>query len=96
MNNMADAVYDAERYGPIPPRFVSGCKGDIVAAGQRWAATAEWRAREGIDGLLTEPQPNFEYFKRYYPQFVHGRARNGNYVYYEQPGLANFKALTEV
>ena len=38
----------------------------------------------------------FEQIKAKYPQFVHNRAKNGHYVYYERPGMADVKALTEM
>ena len=48
--------YNEKTHGPIPKRFIDGCKGDMVEAARRWSATAEWRRRESIDGLLMEPQ----------------------------------------
>ena len=91
---MADdsVEYNPERHGPTPQRFIDGCKGDLAAAGLRWAKTAEWREREGVDTILYEPQPLFKHVKAYYPQMVIGKAKNGRYVYCERPGLADFEA----
>jgi hypothetical protein len=88
--------YDRERHGEIPQRFIAGCKGNMEEAARRWSATAEWRMKEHIDSLLDIPQHKFSQIKSNYPQYVHGRAKNGHYVYYERPGLADFNVLTQV
>lgn len=90
------SVYDRTRHGPVPMRFMDGCKWMEEEAEKRWAATWEWRKRERIDALLEEPQPKFAHLKRNYPQYIHGRAKNGNLVCYEQPGLSDFKMLMQV
>lgn len=89
-------LYERSRHGEVPGRFIAGCKGNKEEAERRWAATFEWRKQENIDNLLDEPQHKFVEIKKNYPQFVHGRAKNGHYVYYERPGLADFNILTQV
>ena len=88
--------YDAAVHGPIPKRFVEGCKGDLDEAQRRWVITAEWRRREGVDRLLAEPHRKFDAIKPCFPQYIHGRALNGCYIYYERPGMADWNGLAEV
>ncbi|CAH0516479.1 unnamed protein product [Peronospora belbahrii] len=81
--------------GPIAfsPRFVAGEKGDVEKGRARYLATLEWRKENGIDEILVTPHPNFEIIKKYYPQFFHGRTRDGLPVYYERPGKIDLPAL---
>mmetsp|Transcript_49755 Transcript_49755/g.63745 ORF Transcript_49755/g.63745 Transcript_49755/m.63745 type:complete len:594 (-) Transcript_49755:116-1897(-) len=88
--------YNQKKHGDIPIRFIAACKGNREDAAKRWATTAEWRLSEKIDELLEKPQHKFHDIKANYPQYVHGKAKNGHYVYYERPGLADFSVLTKI
>ncbi|KAG2530348.1 hypothetical protein BBI17_001944 [Phytophthora kernoviae] len=81
--------------GPIAfsPRFVAGEKGDVEKGRQRYLNTLEWRKENNIDNILVTPHPNFEIIKKYYPQYFHGRTRDGLPVYYERPGKIDLPAL---
>lgn len=81
--------------GPIAfsPRFIAGEKGDVEKGRARYLATLEWRKENGIDDILVEPHPNFEIIKKYYPQYFHGRTRDGLPVYIERPGKIDLSAL---
>lgn len=70
----------------IPPRYVRGFNGDRVEAARRWKETLAWRAAEGVDTILREPQRNFALIKECYPHFLHRRDRGGRPVYYELLG----------
>ena len=81
------------------PHAATPCKEDaawIPESKRRWAATVEWRRSYGIDTILDDPPPKFYAIKKCYPHFLCGVAKTGNYVYWEQPGLADFKTLMEV
>lgn len=90
--------YDPKIHGEIPKRYIDCTKGDIEESEKRWVATVEWRESfgGGLDHLLENPPEKFEAIKACYPQYVHGIAKTGNYVYIERPGLADFKVLMEV
>ena len=47
---LAGERYDEKEHGPVPQRFVVGCKGDQDEARRRWVLTAEWRRGEGEGG----------------------------------------------
>ncbi|OWZ14787.1 SEC14 cytosolic factor [Phytophthora megakarya] len=81
--------------GPIAfsPRFIAGEKGDAEKGHARFLATLEWRKENDIDNILVTPHPNFETIKQYYPQYFHGRTREGQPVYYERPGKIQLPAL---
>jgi hypothetical protein len=81
--------------GPIAfsPRFIAAEKGDEVKGRQRYQNTLEWRKENGIDTILVEPHPTFDTIKKYYPQYFHGRSREGQPVYYERPGKIDLPAL---
>lgn len=87
--------YDPDVHGPLPARFLAGCKGNMEEARRRWVLTAEWREAEGINTILDEPHPSFETIKPCFPQYIHGRARNGCFIYYERPGLADWVGLAQ-
>ncbi|KAL4177340.1 hypothetical protein KRP22_002273 [Phytophthora ramorum] len=81
--------------GPIAfsPRFVAGEKGDVEKGRARSLNTLEWRKENDIDNILVSPHPNFEIIKKYYPQYFHGKTREGLPVYYERPGKIDLPAL---
>jgi len=81
--------------GPIAfsPRFIAGEKGDVEKGRARYLATLEWRKENDIDDILVTPHPHFEIIKKYYPQYFHGRTRDGLPVYYERPGKIDLPAL---
>ena len=93
---LAGERYDEKEHGPVPQRFVVGCKGDQDEARRRWVLTAEWRRAEKVDGMLREPHPKFDAIKPCFPQYIHGRAYNGCYIYYERPGMADWEGLAEI
>jgi hypothetical protein len=70
----------------IPQRYVKGCNGDMEEAARRWKETLAWRAEQGIDRILVEPQRNFKLIKECYPHYLHRRDRGGRPVYYELLG----------
>ena len=77
----------------IPTQFIEGCLRDLQEASRRWEITRTWRKKDGIDGILDEPQPHFNNIKRCYPHFCCGRTRCGNIVYYEQVGHIDLQGL---
>ncbi|KAF0720249.1 Aste57867_436 [Aphanomyces stellatus] len=78
---------------PFSPRFIAAEKGDEEKGRHRWEATRQWRRENNIDGLLHEPQPHFDIIKKNYPQYFHGKSKNGHCVYYERLGYVDFKTL---
>ncbi|KDO29989.1 hypothetical protein SPRG_05178 [Saprolegnia parasitica CBS 223.65] len=75
------------------PRFVAAEKGDEVKGRARYEATLQWRRENHVDGILYEVQPHFHLIKQCYPQYFHGRSKNGNCVYYEKLGKIDLKRL---
>ncbi|CEG41519.1 sec14 cytosolic [Plasmopara halstedii] len=90
-----DAECSSISGGPIAfsPRFIAGEKGDEEKGRARYLATLKWRKENNIDNILVTPHPNFEIIKRSYPQYFHGRTRDGHPVYYERPGKIDLPAL---
>lgn len=43
-----EAVKRAAAYA-IPPKFISGCQGDMIEARRRWDITRKWREEFEID-----------------------------------------------
>lgn len=78
------------RPSQAPARYVRGCGGDAEA---RWELTLRWRADNGIDTLLQEEQPRFALLKECYPQYFHGRSKQGCPVLFEQLGLIDVRRL---
>ncbi|KAG7389936.1 hypothetical protein PHYPSEUDO_009194 [Phytophthora pseudosyringae] len=93
--NADGATAPAISGGPIAfsPRFIAGEKGDEEKGRARYLATLEWRKENNIDNILVTPHPSFETIKKYYPQYFHGRTRDGLPVYYERPGKIDLPAL---
>jgi len=60
--------------------------GDMEEAKKRFAATTIWREDYKVDEVLTEHQPYFDEIKRFYPHYIHGRAKGGQIIYIEQIG----------
>jgi hypothetical protein len=77
----------------LPERFLRAGKGDTVEGQRRYDATLEWRREHGMDTILTEAHPNFEFIKKHYPHYYHERGRNGEPVFFEQPPKTDLKAL---
>ncbi|OQR98714.1 SEC14 cytosolic factor [Achlya hypogyna] len=75
------------------PRFVAAEKGDEAKGRARYEATLQWRRENRVDGILYEEQPHFHLIKQCYPQYFHGRSKNGNCVYYEKLGKIDLKRL---
>ena len=78
----------------LPDRFAT-CEPTEAECRRRWDLTRHWRETEGVNTILTEPQPNFHYCKHFYPHYHAGRGKDGHYVYYERPGELDLKALKE-
>ncbi|KAI9999059.1 hypothetical protein PInf_003738 [Phytophthora infestans] len=81
--------------GPIAfsPRFIAAEKGDERKGHARYLATLEWREVNNIDNILVTPHTTFDTIKKYYPQYFHGKTRDGLPVYYERPGKIDLTAL---
>jgi CRAL/TRIO domain len=77
----------------LPLRFLRAGKGDEVVGRRRFQETLQWRLENGIDNFLFEAWPHFELVKKHYPHFFHGRGRNGQPVFYEQPPKTDLRAL---
>lgn len=77
----------------LPLRFLRAGKGDPEEGLRRYEQTLKWRKEERVDTILREANPNFDAIKKYYKHFCHGRGKNGEPCYYEQPPKANLKAL---
>lgn len=86
------ADYDVTKYGEVNVRFIKATK-NLKDAASRWVETCDWRAENHMDELLFQAQPAFAYVKRCYPHYIHRKARNGMYCYYERPGLADFPEI---
>jgi hypothetical protein len=83
-----------EEYGKtLPPRYILACVGDKDEALRRWIQTCEWREKEGINTILSDPQPFFSTIKRNYPHYYCGRGKSGNAVYYEYCYDVNLQKL---
>ncbi|ETL82897.1 hypothetical protein, variant 1 [Phytophthora nicotianae] len=95
IDGITESETNAISGGPIAfsPRFIAGEKGDEEKGRARYLATLEWRKENNIDNILVTPHPNFETIKKYYPQYFHGRTRDGLPVYYERPGKIDLPAL---
>ncbi|RHY33328.1 hypothetical protein DYB32_001705 [Aphanomyces invadans] len=78
---------------PFSPRFIAAEKGNAERGRQRYESTLSWRRDNRIDTLIDEPQVHFHLIKKNYPQYFHGKSKNGHRVYYEKLGSVNFKAL---
>ena len=85
---------------PLPPkelplRFLRAGKGDPDEGLRRYEETLKWRKEEKVDTILREANPNFDAIKKYYKHYCHGKGKNGEPCYYEQPPKTNLKALRE-
>lgn len=83
---------------PLPPkelplRFLRAGKGDPVEGLRRYEQTLAWRKEERVDTILREANHKFDVIKQHYKHFCHGRGKNGEPCYYEQPPKTNLKAL---
>lgn len=85
---------------PLPPkelplRFLRAGKGDPEEGLRRYEQTLAWRQAENIDEILREANPNFDVIKQHYKHYCHGKGKNGEPCYYEQPPKTNLKALRD-
>lgn len=78
----------------VPSRYLRGC-GEYEEAKRRWLLTLSWRKEFDVDTILSEPQPDFDAIKQYYPHFIHGESKFGQPVYYELLGKINIAKLQE-
>lgn len=79
----------------LPLRFLRAGKNDPVEGLRRYTATLQMRKEQGIDTILRQASPDFDIIKKHYPHFCHGRGRNGEPCFYEQPPKTNLPALRE-
>eukprot|EP00916_Digyalum_oweni_P004212 GHVL01007431.1.p1 GENE.GHVL01007431.1~~GHVL01007431.1.p1 ORF type:complete len:362 (-),score=89.82 GHVL01007431.1:7-1092(-) len=77
-------------------RFLIGCNNDHEEALRRWKNTCIWRRNENINSILLEPHEHFTLIRKYYPQYLHRKSKNGHFVYIEQPGLGKLNHLLEL
>mmetsp|Transcript_69057 Transcript_69057/g.192959 ORF Transcript_69057/g.192959 Transcript_69057/m.192959 type:complete len:135 (-) Transcript_69057:45-449(-) len=71
-------------------------KGDLAKGRARWEETKAWRASGGIDTILSTPHPKFDLIKSIYPHCFHMRSKEGLCVYYEKPGMIDFKRMKDL
>jgi hypothetical protein len=55
--------------------------------------TLHWRMQNGMDDILSRPQPHIGVLKRCYPHAYHLRGYHGEPVYYESPGRIDMDAM---
>lgn len=79
----------------LPLRFLRAGKNDLQQGWTRYQQTLEWRKEHRMDTILREAHPHFEFIKKHYPHYHHGRGRKNEPVFYEQPPRTNLKALRE-
>ena len=84
---------DADIIAEIPDRFIAAEKGNVPKGQKRWIDTVRWRRENRIANILKEPHRLFKLIKQHYPHWYHGRSKNNNPVYIEQPGKINLKEL---
>lgn len=77
----------------LPLRFLRAGKGDPDEGLRRYELSLQWRKEHKIDTILREANPNFDFIKKHYRHFCHGKGKNGEPCYYEQPPKTNLKAL---
>jgi len=71
-------------------RYTTACGGDKKAALARLKTTAEWRANNGIDDILTSPIPQFKPIKAAYLHSIIGWTKD-NTMPVVVEGMGNFK-----
>ena len=85
---------------PVPPtelplRFLRAGKGDPEEGLRRYELTLAWRREEKVDTILREANEKFDVIKKHYKHYCHGKGKNGEPCYYEQPPKTNLKALRD-
>jgi hypothetical protein len=76
-----------------PPRYIEGMHGDLPEAKRRWASTLAWQKAYGINGILTEPNPQYVPIRKHFSHFFHGHGKSGSVVLYLRPGYSDFQQL---
>ena len=76
-----------------PPRYVEGMHGDLAEAKRRWASTLAWQKSYVLNGLLTEPNPQYAPIRQHFSHFFHGHGKSGSVVLYLRPGYSDFQQL---
>jgi len=79
----------------LPLRFLRAGKGDPDEGLRRYEETLKWRKEEKVDNILREANRNFDAIKKHYKHYCHGKGKNGEPCYYEQPPKTNLKALRD-
>jgi hypothetical protein len=79
----------------LPLRFLRAVKGDIKEGLRRYELSLAWRREFRVDNILREPNHNFDVIKQHYKHYCHGKGKNGEPCFYEQPPKTNLKALRE-
>lgn len=87
--NSEEPLYE----GPVPPNFLSACRGDRNKAQKMYGRALQWRRDLEVDGMLTVPQQHFHSVLQYYPHAIHGYSLDGCAVVYENLGKGNPRAL---
>lgn len=78
----------------IPMPFITMCQGDTPKATRAFSATLRWRRENGVDTIMTTPQPDFQQIISLYPHAIHGISLDGCVVVYEVLGKAKPKELS--
>lgn len=91
----AEASVEAYQEGTLPLRFLRAGKNDEAEGYRRYMKTLQWRKDNNMDQCLFEAWPKFELIKSHYPHYLHGRGRNNEPVFFEQPPKTDLKALRE-
>lgn len=78
----------------VPQRYVA-MWGSLAAAHARFVATLNWRRANGMDDLLSHPQPFFAEVLQFYPHAIHGRSLDGCAVLYEVLGKVRTAELSK-
>eukprot|EP00039_Didymoeca_costata_P032060 m.36674 g.36674 ORF g.36674 m.36674 type:complete len:800 (-) comp9173_c0_seq1:1355-3754(-) len=72
----------------VSPRFLKAENGNKVKATLKYKQYLEWRKRENLDSILSEPQKYYYFIKENYFHCYHFEDRSGHKIYYERPTKA--------
>jgi hypothetical protein len=77
----------------MPQRLIDAEGGDINKARERWYVTKKWRHDDNIDRILTQTYALFPTIRKLCGHFYHGFDKEGNFIYFDRPGLMQFPQL---
>lgn len=77
----------------VPLRYLMVTGNNVQKAQEKWEATLKWRAAYRADTILEAPHTQYHFIKKYFPQFMAGRSRGGNPVYYEMNAKIDARTL---